>query len=286
MIILLFILLIIIFFLDKNKEKFNENEIDINNIKNLTKKISISRPIESDNLKKVKQIILEELKKIGLSVEEQRFFKDNHHFSNIIGINKLNKDNEKTKYILLSAHIDSIKDIEGAIDSATSIAIIINISKKLLENNNKYPLLIVFFDGEEAVDGKWSENNTLYGSKYFVENLQYNIDTAYILDLIGGDFKNKIACFSNNLKSKDIIKKLYKLNKKYENKIFENPDEYITYNIIEDDHIPFKNNNINYVHLIPYIFPINHHTIDDNYSNIDWNYIYIFYNILYQYLNN
>ena len=85
----------------------NERFIDINNIKNITKKISINRPIESENLKIVKNIVINELKEIGLFVEEQKFIKNNHQFSNIVAINKLENN---CKYILLSAHIDSIKD--------------------------------------------------------------------------------------------------------------------------------------------------------------------------------
>jgi len=283
MLTILIILLFLFLLFTNINERFsvvNEGFIDINNIKNITKKISINRPIESENLKIVKNIVINELKEIGLFVEEQKFIKNNHQFSNIVAINKLENN---CKYILLSAHIDSIKDnIESTIDSATSIAIILHLAKKLINDKPKYPLFIVFFDGEEAVDGPWSKDNTLFGSRYFVENLKYDIEFAYILDLIGGNFKNKIATFSNNIKSKPIIKELYELNKKYTNIIFENPEEFISNKIIEDDHIPFKENNINYVHLIPYNFPEFHHSINDNYNNVNWEYIEIFTKILYK----
>ena len=280
MLIILIILLFLFLLFINNNERFS----DINNIKNITKKISINRPIESENLKIVKNIVFNEIKEIGLSVEEQKFTKNNHQFSNIVAINKLENN---CKYILLSAHIDSIKDnIESTIDSATAIAIILDLTKKLLKTNPKYPLIIVFFDGEEAVDGSWSKDNSLFGSRYFVENLKYNIECAYVLDLIGGNFKNKIAAFSNNIKSKPIIKELYELNKKYTNIIFENPEEFISNKIIEDDHLPFKENNINYVHLIPYNLPDSHHSINDNYNNVNWEYIDIFTDILHKKLSN
>jgi len=186
---------------------------------------------------------------------------------------------------LLSAHIDSIKDnIESTIDSATSIAIILYLAKKLLKTKPKYPLFIVFFDGEEAVDGPWSKDNTLFGSRYFVQNLKYDIECAYILDLIGGNFKNKIATFSNNIKSKPIIKELYELNKKYTNIIFENPEEFISNKIIEDDHIPFKNKGIKYINFIPSIFPKTHHTINDTFENLNWEYIELFSKVFLEYL--
>ena len=280
LLVLIILLLLFIYFININESFKNEEIIDINNIKKITKRISINRPIESDNLKSIKKYVTDELTKLNLKVEEQKFTKSNHNFSNIIGINK----NDNNKYILLSAHIDSIKDdIEGTIDSATSIAIILEITKKLLIENPNFPLLIVFFDGEEAVDGHWSKDNTLFGSRYFVENNNYNIEIAYILDLIGGDTeKNKIAAFSNNLNSHTHIKDLYEINKTYEINIFEDPDVYISNKIIEDDHLPFKEKNINYIHLIPYDFPSSHHTINDNYINVNWKYVELFSNILYK----
>lgn len=280
LIVLIILLLLFIFFINTNETFFENTDIDLTNIKKITKIISINRPIESENLKNVKKYVIDKLNMLNLSVEEQTFTKNNHNFSNIIGINK----NENKKYILLSAHIDSIKDdIEGTIDSATSIAIILEITKKLLIENPNFPLLIVFFDGEEAVDGPWSKDNTLFGSRYFVENNNYNIETAYILDLIGGDInKNKIAAFSNNLNSYKHIKDLYEINKSFNINIIENPDNYTSPNIIEDDHIPFKEQKINYIHLIPYDFPSSHHTKNDNYNNVNWKYVDLFSNILYK----
>jgi hypothetical protein len=32
--------------------------------------------------------------------------------------------------------------------------------------------MIVFFDGEEAIQGQWANDNTLIGSKYFVNNYE------------------------------------------------------------------------------------------------------------------
>ncbi len=271
-------LFIFIFFVN-----INENFSNIDNIKNLTRNISIPRPIESENLKNVKKYVIDELIKINLNVEEQKFTKNNHTFLNIIGTNKFSNNKE---YILLSAHIDSVKDIEGAIDSATSIAIIIDITKKILFKYPNFPLLVVFFDGEEAINGSWSKENTLFGSRYFVDNLKYKINIAYILDLIGGDFKNKIAQFSNNKNSYKHIKELYEINKEYDKLIFENPDTYVSNKIIEDDHLPFQEKNINYIHLIPYTFPDSHHTINDNYKNVNWEYVDIFADVLYRKLIN
>ena len=255
----------------------------MSNIKYITKKISINRPIESENLSKVKKYVMNEMKKLNLNVEEQKFTQRGHTFSNIIGVNDFSNPRE---YVLLCAHIDSIKDIDGSIDSATSIAIILELAQRLLLEDPRYPLIITFFDGEEAVDGPWSKDNTLFGSRYFVDNLKYTIKEAYVLDLIGGDFKNKIALFSNNKYSYRHIKEFYNINKKYDKLIFENPDEYVSDKIIEDDHLPFLEKNINYVHLMPYNFPDSHHTTNDNYLNVNWEYVDIFTEVLYEKLLN
>jgi len=69
MLSILFLLLLFLLLINNNELFNNNNDFnDINNIKNITKKISINRPIESENLKIVKNIVLNELKEIGLFV--------------------------------------------------------------------------------------------------------------------------------------------------------------------------------------------------------------------------
>ena len=291
-ILIIILVLILFFYIDIKYEPFiNDDLLNLNYIKELTKNISIYRPVQSENLNKVKKYVINELEKInGLYIEEQ-FFKRNingkdYNFSNIISKNN-NKDSKKD-FILLSAHIDAplIENIEASIDSATSIGIIIEITNKILELYPNFPLLLVFYDGEEAIDGKWASNNTLSGSKYFVDNLKFKIERAFILDLIGGNFSNKIKYFNNNPSSFEIYKNLNTINKKYDNEIFVCPSIETSSKYIEDDQLPFALSNIQYIHLIPDIFPINHHTINDNYNNINWEYINIFGNVLFEYLIN
>ena len=291
-IFILILVLILFFLIDIKYEYFdNNNLLDLNYIKDITKNISIYRPVQSENLNKVKKYVINELNKIdGLHVEEQHFKRNinnkDYNFSNIIA-NNINKDSNKD-FILLSAHIDSpiIENIEASIDSATSIGLIIEITNKILNVYPKFPLLLVFYDGEEAVDGTWSSKNTLSGSKYFVDNLKFKIERAFILDLIGGNLNNKIKYFNNNPSSLEINKELNMINKKYDNEIFICPLIETSSKNIEDDQLPFALSNIPYIHLIPDIFPINHHTINDNFNNVNWNYVNIFANVLFEYLKN
>jgi glutaminyl-peptide cyclotransferase len=275
---------------DLTNESTNESTNEINYIKEFTKEISIYRPVGSKELSTVKNLVINEMSKIGLSVEIQSFTRvinnKTYSFSNLIG---KNKNVYQSNYILLFAHIDSpqIEGCEASIDSATSIAIILELAKNLIKKNPNYPIMVLFVDGEEAIDGPWGNNNTLSGSKYFVKNYNLSeIKKAYLFDLIGGDCdKNPLSAFSNNPSSINDFKKLSEINKKYKKQIFLNPQNYISDKVIQDDHIPFVEKNVNLLHIIPYNFPFSHHSINDNYSNVNWNYIEIFYKVFYEFLD-
>ena len=112
--------------------------INVENIKELTKKISIPRPIESENLKFVKETIISKLRELDLETYEDKFSElirnKTYNFSNIVSLNS----KATSQYILLAAHIDSLYNnntFQGAIDSAVSISIIIEIARNLLKKN-------------------------------------------------------------------------------------------------------------------------------------------------------
>jgi hypothetical protein len=284
MIIILIILTLFVVYL-YHKIKYNS----LNAIKNTTQMISIYRPVESNALRNVKNIVTNIMNSMRLTVTEQYFIRNinyyNYTFSNLIAINP----NAKPPYILLGAHIDSpqINGVTSAIDAATSIAIILELVKNLLVRNPYIPLMIVFFDGEEAIDGMWSNNNTLSGSTYFVNNMNYNISKAYIFDLIGGDINNnKIAQFYDNMNTYSDFKQLSEINKKYDNIIFMDPDVFISQNTIINDSTPFVRNKMYALNLIPYKFPTSHHTLEDNYNNVNWDYVDVFYKVMYEFLEN
>ena len=271
-------------------DSFDSIDNPIQNIKKMTKELSVYRPVGSDNLLTVKSKVMKTMRDIGLSVDEQKFTRNiknnNYNFSNLIGINP----NAKAPYILLGAHIDSpqIDGCESTIDSVTGIVVILELAKNLLKINPNLPIMIVFVDGEEAIDGTWAKDNSLSGSKYFVNNYNLSlINKVYIFDLIGGDIeKNKLAAFSNNIQTYNDFEKLAKINLKYNKQIFLSPSTFVSSNSIEDDHVPFKEKGIYAVNLIPYKFPDSHHTLNDNYNNVNWEYIEIFYNVFYDFLNN
>ena len=277
-------------------ENFQVNSIDLNFIKEFTKNNSLYRPVPSDNLETVKNNVIQLLNQIPNFVIKEQFFtkkinNKEYSFSNIIG--NPSNFNKNKPYIILSAHIDGpVNQINcpASIDAITSIGIIISLAKQLLTNANNYNLQVVFFDGEEAIDGSWSDSNTLSGSKYFVKHLDSKPNQVFVFDLIGADIeKNKLFGFSSNPKSHLLMSKLAWTNNRLypENKrIFIDPNETISYSIIKDDALPFYNANIPVIDLIPPKFPSTHHTINDNYLNVNWEYIDIFSNVIYDYLTN
>ena len=262
-------------------------DLPIDNIKDFTKQISIYRPAGSVELEKVSTKIRTKLHDLNMQVKNQSFTKKirekHYNFNNIIATNPLSKG----PYIVLGVHIDSpqIDGCESTIDAATSISIIIELAKNILKEKPTYPLMLLFIDGEEALEGTWSSDNTLSGSRYFVENYNLDlIDKVYILDLIGGSFDNKLCAFYNKKYSFPEMEKLYTLNKKYNKQIFQSPNDYISYSDISDDHLPFFEKGKWVMNIIPDKFPDSHHTLKDNYQNVNWEYVNIFYKIFYEYL--
>ena len=257
------------------------------NGKKFIKNISIYRPNGSENLKYVLMVIVNYMKKLGLYVEIQTFKKKINSkvytFTNLIGINTRSTG----KFILLGAHTDSpqVKGCESAIDAATSIFIILDLAKKILLKKPNANLMLFFPDGEEYLGGKRTGNNTLSGSRYFINNFNLNlIKEVYILDLIGGDFDDKIILPTNNLNKIKDFYKLYKINKKYPKQIFVNP-KFVSNVIRKTDHMPFLERGIDTLAIIPNNFPKNHHTIHDTFDNLNWEYISIFYKIMFEFFN-
>lgn len=285
-------------------DTFQSNPINIDFIKEFTKTNSLYRPVSSDNLEKVKNNVILLLNQIPNFVIREQFFtrtinNKEYKFSNIIG--NPSTFNKNKPYIILSAHIDGpdIPNCPASLDAITSIGIIIELAIQLgrisktsnkSNNYNNYNFQVVFFDGEEAIDGSWSDSNTLSGSKYFVKNLDSKPAQVFVFDLIGGDInKNKLYGFSSNPKSHLLMSKLAWVNNSLypENlKIFIDPNETISYAIIKDDSLPFYNANIPVIDLIPPTFPSTHHTINDNYLNVNWQWVDIFANVIYNYLIN
>ena len=140
---LLFVLICILLKLNLNSN--SSYIINMANIQKITKIISIPRPVSSINLAFVKKKVLNYISKInGFIAEEQEFTRvinnNSYSFSNIVAHNK-NANSTNRQKIILTAHIDSLynnQHFNGSIDSATSIALIIEITNKLKNSCSRY----------------------------------------------------------------------------------------------------------------------------------------------------
>lgn len=278
--IFLFLILIFLIFLNNRKSCKTYNK-DKDNIKSLTKYFSIKRKVGSKGHELVKKRIIEMCEKIGLDVFIQKFRKENDEFSNIICYTKYSKYSNTNKNIVLGAHYDGYDDNGLYVtDSCTSIALILYIAKTILEKNPSYPLVLVFFDGEELIykDKDWSKENSLIGSQFLAKSelLDKNSD-IYIFDLIGSKTSKKIPFYKKCEKTLEIYKNLYDIDVKDKKEIFSGE---ISFSEIWDDHLPFLENGYNVIHLIPQPFPYHHHKVSDNLDNVDWEYLEYFYKVM------
>ncbi len=102
---------------------------------------------------------------------------------------------KRPNVILLASHYDS-KLYEqfrfvGANDGGSSSGLLLELARILaLRNPTDYTIWFVFFDGEEAIY-RWTDADSLYGSREFVKLLKRSgqlktISAMILLDLVGG----------------------------------------------------------------------------------------------------
>lgn len=200
--------------------------------------------------------------------------------------------------VVFACHYDSKwfdkADFIGATDSAVPCAILIDLAKFLQENFNKNEfkdifrhLQFVFFDGEEAFV-EWSRTDSTYGSRQMAKTLRDkhqneafdSIDLFVLLDLMGGDqsqFMNYFPQSTSNVynmlsKIETILRKKNLISKKTPY-YFADSKAYGQYALVEDDHLPFLNENVPVLHMIPSPFPSVWHTPRDNVQNLNVNHV-------------
>jgi len=194
------------------------------------------------------------------------------------------------KTLLLATHYDSkyFPDFKfvGATDAATSCAILMELSRSLLPYLKTGPkglidFQMVFFDGEESFD-KWSETDSLYGSRHLAEKWSkqlvpntnqtrlQQIELFVLLDLIGEEtpeffntFKNVSSDFGR-LRAIQFTLKNLRLFKMSNHAYFSNvPQEKFE---VSDDYTPFIRRGVRCMPLIVMPFPKVWHKATDTIS--------------------
>jgi Zn-dependent M28 family amino/carboxypeptidase len=152
------------------------------------------RPVGSKALEASRAWITGQLEKAGCKVVQDRFAgttpNGNIPMENLIAEIP---GKEPKHIIMIAGHYDTKLEnsfrFVGANDGGSSAAFLLEMARELAHTRHKLTYWIVFFDGEEALR-TWSETDSLYGSRHFVQKLTADgelsrIQAMILVDMIG-----------------------------------------------------------------------------------------------------
>ena len=180
------------------------------------------------------------------------------------------KKNINKPFILIGAHYESkhFKNFRfvGADDSASSLGMMLEFGRILSKKNfNNYNLGFVFFDGEESFK-RWSKDDSLYGSRYQAllwrkTGFINKIKALIVLDMVGGINPRFCQDENSDKKLNDLVWNFAR--KKNLGYLFKDCKTRI-----EDDHLPFAEQKVRVIDIIPSPFPDYWHTEEDTLDKI------------------
>ncbi|KAH8384313.1 hypothetical protein KR200_007016, partial [Drosophila serrata] len=246
------------------------------------KKLLVTRHAGSPGHKAVRDFLDKELMRFGYISSRDDFF-HGINYSNVVGI--LNDQAEQ--YLVLTCHYDGPSPRKGgedflisATDGAVSCAILLTLAKtskifaKALGQN--LGLALVFFDGHESLATAPGNKPLLYGSKNFVNKNIISLERIALvltLNLIGAPNQTFPSYSQNEDKNHNRIAEI-------EHKLRESGqlvDSHILFqemrsygNDLPDDHMPFKEYGIPFLHIAPEKYPNVHQTVADKVENLHW----------------
>lgn len=230
------------------------------------------RPAGSPAIAQAQAYITGVLKKLNLQVEHQDFLANTPNgpvsMKNIVG-----KARQSGKaVVILGSHYDTRvmtnAAFVGANDGGSSTGLLLELARVLSQRRNTFTLWFVFFDGEEA-QREWSETDSLYGSRYFVEKLKADgqaqaIKAMILMDMVGDrDLK-----LENDVSS---TRWLMEMVRRSAGELGYGKYLATSQKGMVDDHIPFIQAGIAAVDLIDYDYGFNNsfwHTSNDTLDKI------------------
>ena len=251
------------------------------------------RVSNSPAIAQTRAFIREQINAAGISIREEAFTahtpRGDMPMVNLIAEVKGNAPG----IILLTNHYDTkyMPDITflGANDGGSTTAWMIEMARAIGPKRNGRTLWLCFFDGEEAV-GEWSATDSLYGSRALVEALKSggklgDIHAMINVDMIGdcylGVFKDAGAPAWLTDAVWSVAGSVGHAN------AFLDVAE-----IIQDDHIPFRNAGVQAINLIDFRFggsrldhARNWHTPNDTIDKVCWESLQAMGDVLYQSLH-
>ncbi|XP_014285461.1 glutaminyl-peptide cyclotransferase [Halyomorpha halys] len=264
-------------------------------IREALNQILVPRVVGTPSHERVKEFIGSQLQSFGYDVEYDTFDDNTPTFGKLRFTNIIAKlDPTAPRFLTLACHYDSkyFKEFEflGATDSAVPCAMLMELAKVLTPliriQNPRVSLMLIFFDGEEAFR-TWSSTDSIYGSRHLAKKMSRNpyptkdaatselnrIDMLVLLDLMGSKDTKFYSFFPEteqwHRSLAHIEQKLKSLGQVASNQ----PLHFLeksTFGYIEDDHIPFLQQGVPILHLIPVQFPSVWHTEKDDYSVLDF----------------
>jgi Zn-dependent M28 family amino/carboxypeptidase len=209
------------------------------------------RPAGSKPLSDSRRWIVSQLEQMGYKVEED-IFQGETPVGSITMINlRVIIPGTSPKVIMLAGHYDTARfehiNFVGANDGCSSAAFLIEMARILQHRKNKFTTWLVFFDGEEA-EVKWSDTDSLYGSRHFVDKLASTgelgrVEAMILVDMIGDA---KLDIYRDAESTEWLTDEVFKTAKKlgYSKYFLDEKHAY------QDDHVPFVNAGVAAVDLI------------------------------------
>ncbi|CCC69637.1 hypothetical protein NCAS_0D00560 [Naumovozyma castellii] len=232
------------------------------------------------------------------TIEQDRFEENGRNFTNLVFT--LNQgpspsdDDDDGKYLMLSAHYDTLirpDGFVGAMDSAASCAMMLYIaqfvdwtlahpdpdSAATSRETTPLALKLVFFDGEEALE-HWSAEDSLYGSRHLaakweVDGTLPQIELMVLLDLLGDRTSRVPSYFGSSHKYYSMLSEIetdYLAGTALASSLDATNTAFVALgrSVIDDDHVPFYRRGTAVLHVIPYPFPTTWHAVEDDFAHL------------------
>ncbi len=217
------------------------------------------RPSGSEAIAKTQFFILSQLKKLKCQITEDAFTAETPAGPAPMRNIMATFPGTSGRMIVVSGHYDTKQMVGfvGANDGGSSTGFLLELARALNRAPRKHSVVIVFFDGEEAVKD-WSETDSLYGSRHLAmkweaDQTLHKINALINVDMIGDA---NLDLQRNPNGSQTLTRLIWEVaaEKGHQQNFL---GDYVA---IEDDHIPFYRRGVSAVDLIDFNFgPFNSH---------------------------
>jgi glutaminyl-peptide cyclotransferase len=230
------------------------------------------RPPGSPELEKVREWIRLYIEKNGLTMQKRPFMaRTPKGMKQMVNLSYVIPGVQKKGLVVLMAHYDSklFTDIQfvGANDAASSVALLLTLTKPIQKAQLPYDVQVVFVDGEEAIVD-WTFHDSLYGSRQMAQDVRgVDIKAVIVVDMIADKDLSYI-------RSRNVDEKLLSYFEKSLEEMNQSQKMETQWSYVMDDHTPFVEIGIPTLHIMDFTFGGKKqpgkfwHTEQDNMENI------------------